>query len=151
MKNDAFFMKEALKEATKAGKIDEVPVGAVIVIDDKIIARGHNLRETKKSALGHAEIIAIQKANKKLDAWRLEKATIYVTVEPCLMCGGAIIQSRIKKVVFGTKDPKGGAFGSSTNINDIETLNHHPEVVGGVLKSECASIIKDYFSNKRKK
>ena len=151
MKNDAFFMKEALKEATKAGKIDEVPVGAVIVIDDKIIARGHNLRETKKSALGHAEIIAIQKANKKLDAWRLEKATIYVTVEPCLMCGGAIIQSRIKKVVFGTKDPKGGAFGSSTNINDIETLNHHPEVVGGVLESECASIIKDYFSNKRKK
>ena len=151
MRNDAFFMKEALKEATKAGKIDEVPVGAVIVIDDKIIARGHNLRETKKSALGHAEIIAIQKANKKLDAWRLEKATIYVTVEPCLMCGGAIIQSRIKKVVFGTKDPKGGAFGSSTNINDIETLNHHPEVVGGVLESECASIIKDYFSNKRKK
>ena len=151
MKNDAFFMKEALKEARKAYAIDEVPVGTVIVIDDKIIARGYNTRETKKTALGHAEINAIKKANKKLDAWRLEKATIYVTVEPCLMCGGAIIQSRIKRVVYGAPDSKGGAFGSSTDINEIKTLNHHPEVTKGVLEEECASLIKDYFANKRKK
>lgn len=149
-KNDVYYMKLALKEASKAKEKDEVPVGAIIVKDDKVIARAHNLRESKKNPLGHAEILAIQKASKKLDLWRLDGCTIYVTVEPCLMCGGAIIQSRIKKVVYGTDDYKGGAFGSSINILESKNINHHPEIVSGVLKESCSEIIKNYFKGKRK-
>ena len=142
-------MKEALKEARKAELIDEVPIGCVIVKDDKIIARGHNQRETKQSPIGHAEIIAINKASKKLKSWRLEGCDIYVTLEPCIMCSGAIIQSRIKKVYYGASDPKGGALGSSINVLEADNINHHPEVISGVLKEECSSIITNYFKAKR--
>ena len=143
------YMKEALKEARKAELIDEVPIGCVIVKDDKIIARGHNQRETKQSPIGHAEIIAINKASKKLKSWRLEGCDIYVTLEPCIMCSGAIIQSRIKKVYYGASDPKGGALGSSINVLEADNINHHPEVISGVLKEECSSIITNYFKAKR--
>ncbi len=142
-------MKEALKEARKAELIDEVPIGCVIVKDDKIIARGHNQRETKQSPIGHAEIIAINKASKKLNSWRLEGCDIYVTLEPCIMCSGAIIQSRINKVYYGASDPKGGALGSSINVLEANNINHHPEVISGVLKEECSSIITNYFRKKR--
>ena len=142
-------MKEALKEAKKAELIDEVPIGCVIVKDDKIIARGHNQRETKQSPIGHAEIVAINKAAKKLNSWRLEGCDIYVTLEPCIMCSGAIIQSRINKVYYGASDPKGGALGSSINVLEASNINHHPEVVSGVLKEECSSIITNYFKAKR--
>ena len=143
------YMKEALKEAKKAELIDEVPIGCVIVKDDKIIARGHNQRETNQSPIGHAEIVAINKASKKLKSWRLEGCDIYVTLEPCIMCSGAIIQSRINKVYYGASDPKGGALGSSINVLEASNINHHPEVVSGVLKEECSSIITNYFKAKR--
>lgn len=142
-------MKEALKEAKKAELIDEVPIGCVIVKDDKIIARGHNQRETKQSPIGHAEIIAINKASKKLKSWRLEGCDIYVTLEPCIMCSGAIIQSRISKVYYGASDPKGGALGSSINVLEANNINHHPEVISGILKEVCSSIITNYFKAKR--
>ncbi len=142
-------MKEALKEARKAELIDEVPIGCVIVKDGEIIARGHNQRETKQSPIGHAEIIAINKASKKLKSWRLEGCDIYVTLEPCIMCSGAIIQSRINKVYYGASDPKGGALGSSINVLEANNINHHPEVISGVLKEECSSIITNYFKAKR--
>ena len=145
------FMREAIKEAKKAELIDEVPIGCVIVKDDKIISRGHNVRETKQSPLGHAEIIAIEKASKKLKSWRLEDCDIYVTLEPCIMCSGAIIQSRIRHVYFGAFDPKGGAFGSSINILEAKNINHHPEVSSGILIEECSSIITNYFKSKREK
>ena len=148
-KDDTYFMKKALKYAAKAAYFDEVPVGAVIVKDGKIIASGYNIRERKNDALGHAEIVAIRKANKKLKAWRLEGCTIYVTVEPCIMCGGALLQSRIDRIVYGAKDFKGGAFGSSINILEASNINHHPEVVGGVLEEECSTIISNYFKEKR--
>ena len=142
-------MKEALKEAKKAELIDEVPIGCVIVKDDKIIARGHNQRETNQSPIGHAEIIAINKASKKLKSWRLEGCDIYVTLEPCIMCSGAIIQSRINKVYYGASDPKGGALGSSINVLEASNINHHPEVISGVMQEECSKIITNYFKLKR--
>ena len=151
MKNDEYFMKRALICAKKALKIDEVPVGAIIVKDGKIIASSYNTRESKSEAIGHAEINAIRKANKKLKAWRLDGCTIYVTIEPCLMCGGALIQSRIDRIVYGAKDNKGGAFGSSINILEAKNINHHPEVTAGVLEEECSAIIKEYFKKKREK
>ncbi len=143
------YMKEAIKEAKKAELIDEVPIGCVIVKDDKIIARGHNQRETKQSPIGHAEIVAINKASKKLNSWRLEGCDIYVTLEPCIMCSGAIIQSRIRKVYYGAFDPKGGALGSSINVLDASNINHHPEVISGILQEECSKIISNYFKAKR--
>ena len=143
------YMKEALKEARKAELIDEVPIGCVIVKDDKIIARGHNQRETNQSPIGHAEIIAINKASKKLKSWRLEGCDIYVTLEPCIMCSGAIIQSRINKVYYGASDPKGGALGSSINVLEAKNINHHPEVISGVMQEECSKIITNYFKAKR--
>ena len=149
MTQDEIFMKEALKEAAKARKKDEVPIGAIIVHNNKIIAKGHNLRETKNDALGHAEIIAIRKANKKLKSWRLVDCTIYITVEPCSMCAGAILQSRIGRIVYGTEDIKGGALGSSYNLFEQKNINHIPEIEGGVLKEECSQIIKDFFKKKR--
>ena len=142
-------MNLALKEAKKAELIDEVPIGAVLVKDDKVISKGFNVRESKNDALGHAEMVVIKKANKKLKSWRLDEMTLYVTIEPCIMCGGAIIQSRIKRVVYGAKDTKGGCFGSSINILEADNINHHPEVVGGVLENECSEIIKEYFKKKR--
>lgn len=145
------FMKVAIKEALKAEMLDEVPIGCVVVKDNKIIARGYNVRETKHESTGHAEIKTLQKACKKLNSWRLEDCDLYVTVEPCIMCGGAIIQSRIKNVYFGAYDPKGGAFGSSINILDAKNINHHPNVEGGILEKECAELIKEFFKRKRNK
>ena len=149
MEKEIRFMKEAIKEAKKAELIDEVPIGCVIVKDDKIIARGHKQRETNQSPIGHAEIIAINKASKKLKSWRLEGCDIYVTLEPCIMCSGAIIQSRISKVYYGASDPKGGALGSSINVLEAKNINHHPEVISGVLQEECSKIITNYFKQKR--
>ena len=151
MKTEIKFMKEAIKEAKKAELIDEVPIGCVIVKDDKVIARGHNVRETKKTPLGHAEIIAIDKASKKLGAWRLQDCDIYITLEPCIMCAGAIIQSRIRHVYYGAKDPKGGAIESSINVLEAKNINHHPEITSGLLEEECSNIISQYFKRKREK
>ena len=144
------FMKEALKEAQKAYDKEEVPIGAVIVKNDKIIARAHNLRETKKKAIAHAEILAIEKACKKLDAWRLEDCDLYVTLEPCAMCAGAIINARIKNLYIGTMDEKGGAVGSKINLLKDIKLNHDVEVKSGILKEECSKILKDFFKELRK-
>ena len=145
------FMKAAIKEALKAEDLDEVPIGCVVVKDDKIIARGHNLRETTQDSTGHAEIKTLQKACKKLNSWRLEGCDLYVTLEPCIMCSGAIIQSRIRKVYFGAYDPKGGALGSSINVLEANNINHHPEVEGGILKKECSELLKSFFQKKRNK
>lgn len=145
------FMKQALKEAQKAYLKDEVPVGAVIVQNGKIIARAYNLKETKKDTTCHAEILAIQKASKKLKSWRLEDCDMYVTLEPCSMCAGALIQSRIKKLYIGTMDYKTGAAGSIFNIFKDYTFNHKVEVETGILKEECEKILQDFFKELRKK
>lgn len=143
------FMKEALKEAAKAYNKLEVPVGAVIVKDGQIIARGHNVKETKKDTTKHAEIIAIQKASKKLDAWRLSECEMYVTLEPCSMCAGAMIGSRLKKVYIGTMDEKTGACGSVLNLLEDYTFNHKVEVETGILQKECETILKNFFKELR--
>ncbi|OPZ62820.1 MAG: tRNA-specific adenosine deaminase [Candidatus Aerophobetes bacterium ADurb.Bin490] len=151
MKHHAYYMKEALKEAAKAEKKDEVPVGAVIVSGGKIIARGHNLIRSKKDPSAHAEMIAIKKAAKKLNNERLNGCALYVTLEPCSMCAGAIILSRIKLVVYGTKDPKTGACGSMISLLQHEKHNHKVEVHNGVLEQECGDILKEFFKGKRLK
>ena len=145
------YMRAAMKEARKAELKDEVPIGAVIVCDGKIIARAHNTRQTKQISTHHAEILCIEKACRKLNSWRLEGCDLYVTLEPCPMCAGAIQQSRIRKVVFGAYDPKGGFFGSNFNINEVKGLNHYPEVEGGILKEETAQLLKDFFKKKRER
>jgi len=145
------FMKEALKEARKAYNKEEVPVGAVIVKDGEIIARAHNLKESKKDTTNHAEILVIQKASKKLGAWRLEDCDMYVTLEPCSMCAGALIQSRIRKVYIGTMDYKTGACGSILNLFEDFTFNHKVEFETGVLKQECEKILQDFFKQLRVK
>ena len=144
------FMKEALKEAKKAYEKEEIPVGAVIVKEEKIIARAHNLKESKNSSISHAEILAITKANKKLKAWRLENCEMYITLEPCMMCMGAIINARIKKIYIGTLDPKTGACESVINIDNYK-FNHTVEIETGILKEECEYILKDFFKMLRKK
>ena len=150
MDQEIKFMKEAVKEAKKAELIDEVPIGCVVVKDGKVISRGHNIRETKQNPIGHAEIVAITKASRKLKSWRLDGCDIYITLEPCIMCSGAIIQSRIRHIYFGAFDPKGGALGSSIDVLKAENINHHPEVTSGVLQEECSSLLTNYFKNKRK-
>ena len=146
------FMLQALKEACKAYDIEECPIGAVVVKDGKVIARAHNLRITKQNAIAHAEVLAIQKACKKLDSWRLVDCDLYVTLEPCTMCSGAIIQSRIRKVYFGAYDPKGGAVYSCNDIFDIKYgYNHKVEFEGAVLKEECSDILKAFFREVREK
>ena len=144
------FMKEALKEAQKAYNKLEVPVGAIIVKDGKIIARAHNLKETKKDTTKHAEILAIQKASKKLNRWRLLDCEMYVTLEPCTMCAGAIINSRIKKVYIGTPDSKTGAVGSVFNLFEDYVFNHQVESEKGILQRECEQQLKDFFKMLRK-
>ncbi|MDD2627393.1 MAG: tRNA adenosine(34) deaminase TadA [Clostridia bacterium] len=144
------YMQEALKEAKKAEKKQEVPIGAVIVYNGKIIARGHNLREKKKNSLYHAEIVSIDKACKKQKNFRLEDCELYVTIEPCLMCAGAIIQSRIKKVYFGARDPKYGAVISSFNAFEIKS-NHRVSFEEGILEKECSDLIKGFFKGLREK
>ena len=143
------FMKEALKEAKKAYDKLEVPVGAVIVKDGKIIARAHNLKETKYDTTKHAEILAIQKASKMLNSWRLIDCEMYVTLEPCSMCAGALINSRIKKVYIGASDQKTGAVGSVYNLLEDYTFNHKVEYEKGVLQDECESILKEFFRKLR--
>ncbi len=143
------FMKEALKEAKKAYDKLEVPVGAVIVKDNKIIARAHNLKETKYDTTKHAEILAIQKASKKLNSWRLLNCEMYVTLEPCSMCAGALINSRIRKVYFGAEDKKTGAIGSVFNLLKDYTFNHKVEFEKGILCVECEEILKDFFRKLR--
>lgn len=144
------FMKAALKEAKKAYDKLEVPVGAVIVKNGKIIARAHNLKETKFDTTRHAEILAIQKASKKLNSWRLLDCEMYVTLEPCSMCAGALINSRIKKVYIGASDEKTGAVGSVLNLLDDYTFNHKVEYEKGILQDECEELLKDFFKNLRK-
>ena len=142
-------MEEAIKLALEAAERDEVPVGAICVRDGKIISMASNTREESKCATHHAEILAIEAACAALGGWRLPGVTLYVTMEPCVMCGGAIINSRIERVVYGAKDHRFGAFGSALDINEAG-LNHKPEVVGGVLGDRCAEILSSYFKNKRK-
>lgn len=148
---DNKFMKEALKEAKKAYDKDEVPVGAVIVKDGKIIARAHNIKELKRDTTKHAEIIAIQKASKKLDSWRLENCTMYVTLEPCAMCTGAMIQARLEKVVIGTMDEKTGACGSVLNLLEDYKFNHIVQIEKGVMEAECKQILQQFFRELREK
>lgn len=144
------FMKEALKEAKKAYNKLEVPVGAVIVKDGQIIARAHNLKESKKDTTKHAEILAIQKASKKLDSWRLLECEMYVTLEPCTMCAGAIIQARVGKLYIGTMDYKTGACGSVLNVLEDYPFNHKVEYETGILKEECENILQEFFKELRK-
>ena len=145
------YMQEALKEARKAYELDESPIGAVIVYRDQIIGRGHNRRNTDKNPLAHAEIAAIEEACKYLGDWRLEECTIYITLEPCPMCSGAIVQARIPQVVFGAKSPKAGFAGSVINILQMDSLNHRCEVIGGIGEEESASLLQTYFTNMRNK
>ena len=145
-----YYMEQALKEAEKAYKKLEVPVGAVIVKDGKIIARGHNQKETKTDTTKHAEMIAIQKASKKLKSWRLIDCEMYITLEPCTMCAGAIINSRIKKIYIGAMDEKTGAAGSILNLFEDYTFNHKVEVEKGIKQEECEKILKQFFKELRK-
>ena len=149
MNENEKYMKEALKEAQKAYKKLEIPVGAVIVKDGKIIAKAHNIKEEEKDTTKHAEIIAIQKASKKLKAWRLTDCDLYVTLEPCSMCAGALIQSRIRKVYIGTEDKKTGACGSVLNLLEDYKFNHKVEIENGILKEECEAILKKFFKELR--
>ncbi len=145
------FMKEAIKQAKKAYDKEEIPVGAIIVKDGKIIARGYNKKEEKKDTTQHAEIIAIQKASKKIGAWRLQDCEMYVTLEPCVMCTGALIQARLKKVYIGTMDPKTGACGSVLNLLEDYKFNHKVEVETNIMQKECEKILKDFFKYLRSK
>jgi tRNA(adenine34) deaminase len=145
------FMKEALKEAQKAFDTQEIPVGAVIVKDGKIIARAHNSKETSRNATGHAEILAIQKACKKLECWRLLDCEMYITLEPCPMCAGALINSRISKIYIGTDDEKTGACGSKLNLLEDYKFNHNVQVEKYILKEECSQILKDFFKHLRER
>ena len=142
-------MREAIKVAKRAGRMGEMPVGAVIVRNGEIISRGGNRRETKKNALLHAEITAIDKACKKLGGWRLQGCEMYVTLEPCPMCAGAILNSRIEKLYFGASDPKSGCTGSKLNLLDMNICNFKTEVTGGIFEDECARLIKDFFRTLR--
>ncbi len=142
-------MRAALGQAGKAMKLGEVPIGCVIVCDDKIIARGYNRRNTDKNTLSHAELTAIRRASKKAGDWRLEDCTLYVTLEPCQMCAGAIIQARIPRVVIGCMNPKAGCGGSVLNLLEMPEFNHQAEVTRGVLEEECSAILKQFFKDLR--
>ncbi len=144
-------MRDAIDQAVNAGKAGEVPIGAVIVYNGKVIATGFNVRETSQQTLSHAELIAIEEANKKIGSWRLEDCTLYVTLEPCPMCAGAIIQSRIARVVFGASDPKAGCVGTLMNLLDDDRFNHQAEVTSGVLEKECGQILTDFFRKLRER
>lgn len=148
---DRYFMKKALKEAERAYELEEVPIGCIIVKNNRIIASAHNLREGLKDPTAHAEILAIQDASDFLGGWRLSGCTMYVTIEPCPMCAGAIVNSRIDRLVIGAPDIKGGGCGSIVNIVENEKLNHRVNVEWGVLKEECSDIMKDFFKNLRKR
>lgn len=147
--DDIKYMKEAIKQAKKAWKLTEVPIGCVIVYNDKIIGRGYNRRNTDKTTLGHAEITAIKRASKIMGDWRLEDCTLYVTLEPCQMCAGAIVQARIPRVVIGSMNPKAGCAGSILNLLNMQQFNHRCEVVRGVMKQECSDMLTTFFKELR--
>mgnify|MGYP001064791057 CR=1 FL=1 len=147
--NDEKYMKEALKQAKKAYDLGEVPIGCVIVYQDKIIGRGYNKRNTSKTTLSHAELVAIKKASKAMGDWRLEDCIIYITLEPCQMCSGAIVQARIKRAVIGTMNPKAGCAGSILNLLQMEEFNHRVEISTGILKEECTEILQTFFKELR--
>lgn len=146
LKEDKRYMRQAIRQAKKAGENQDVPIGCVIVYEGKVIARGYNRRNIDKSSLAHAEILAIKKASKYIGDWRLEDCTMYVTLEPCQMCAGAIVQARIPRVVIGCMNPKAGCAGSVINLLDVKQFNHQAEVVRGVLEDECSAMIKDFFA-----
>ena len=148
---DEHFMRLALKQAAKAKAIGEVPIGCIIVCGGKVVGRGYNRRNTNKTTLAHAELIAIDKASRKLGDWRLEGCTLYVTLEPCQMCSGAIVQSRIDRVVVGAMNPKAGCAGSILNILQMEEFNHQAELVTGVLEEECQELLQDFFQELRRR
>ena len=149
MTQDEKYMKEALKQAKKAYELGEVPIGCVIVYQGKIVGRGYNRRNTDKNTLAHAEITAINKASKKIGDWRLEGCTLYVTLEPCQMCAGAIVQARNTRVVMGSMNPKAGCAGSVLNILDMPAFNHQVEAVRGILAQECETLLKTFFKELR--
>ena len=149
MNQDEKYMKAAIRQAKKAYALDEVPIGCVIVQNDKIIARGYNRRNTEGNTLAHAELTAIRKASKKTGDWRLEDCTMYVTLEPCQMCAGAIVQSRIPRVVVGCMNPKAGCTGSILNLLDIQAFNHQADLTTGVLEEECSQLMKQFFRELR--
>ena len=148
---DEKYMKQAIKLAKKAWKMEEVPIGCVIVHEGKIIGRGYNRRTTDKNPLAHAELIAIKKASKKMGDWRLEDCTLYVTLEPCQMCSGAIVQARVKKVVVGCMNPKAGCAGSILNLLQVDRFNHQVELETGILEEECSEMMKSFFRELREK
>lgn len=148
---DEKYMKEAIKQAKKAYAIGEVPIGCVIVYNDRIIARGYNRRTADKNTLSHAELNAIRKASKKLGDWRLDGCEMYVTLEPCQMCAGAIVQARIKKVYIGCMNPKAGCAGSILNLLKVKEFNHQVEMETGILEEECSGMIKQFFKELREK
>ncbi|MGN0393263.1 MAG: tRNA adenosine(34) deaminase TadA [Bariatricus sp.] len=148
---DEKYMKEAIRQAKKAWEIEEVPIGCVIVYDGKIIGRGYNRRTTDKNPLAHAEILAIKKASRKMGDWRLEDCTLYVTLEPCQMCAGAIVQARMKRVVVGCMNPKAGCAGSILNLLQVAKFNHQVELERGVLEEECSLMMKGFFKELREK
>ena len=150
-KTDEKFMKQALLQAKEAKELGEVPIGCVIVQDGKVIGRGYNRRNTDKSTLSHAEITAIRKASKKLNDWRLEECTLYVTLEPCQMCAGAIVQARVKEVVIGAMNPKAGCAGSILNLFTMKQFNHQVQTTYGVCEAECSQILKQFFAGLRKR
>ena len=150
MTKDEKYMKEAIKQAKKAALVGDVPIGCVIVHQDKIIARGYNKRNLKKTTLAHAELLAIEKASKKLGDWRLEDCTMYITLEPCQMCAGAIIQARIPKVVVGAMNKKAGCAGSVLNLFQIPQFNHQVIFENGILEEECSEMLSDFFKQLRK-
>lgn len=151
MKTDStYFMNEALTQAKKAALLGEVPVGAVLVSEGEIIARAHNLVETGKDATAHAEVLAIRYASEALDKWRLSECDLYVTLEPCPMCAGAILLSRVSKVYYGAKDPRIGALGSAFDLSNIGGMPHRFEAIGGLLGRECAKLLTDFFTKQRK-
>ena len=149
MRDEEKFMKEAIKQAKKAEAIGDVPIGCVIVHDGKIIARGYNKRNKDKTVLAHAELLAMKKACKKLGDWRLEDCTMYITLEPCQMCAGAIVQARIDKVVIGSMNPKAGCAGSVLNLLEMDGFNHKVEVERGVLEEECSTMLSGFFKELR--
>ena len=146
---DEKYMREALKQAKKAYRLGEVPIGCVIVYQDKIIGRGYNKRNTKKTTLAHAELVAIEKASKIMGDWRLEDCTMYITLEPCQMCSGAIVQARIKRVAVGTMNPKAGCAGSILNLLQMEQFNHQVELTTGILEKDCTKVLQDFFKELR--
>jgi tRNA(adenine34) deaminase len=147
---DEYFMRLALREAARAVEHDDVPVGAIVVHDGEVIGTGHNERELRNDPTAHAEMIALREAARALSSWRVLDAVMYVTLEPCAMCAGAIVLSRIPRVVFGASDPKAGAAGSVLNVLDTPQLNHRPQVAGGLLESDCADLLRSFFAPRRR-